>query len=117
MKTLATKLAMSAYFGESQKYLSFVSCFFLINTVCAQEGNQQISIEQYRQLLLEQEKKLEQQRQVLGEQTKELERLKKQFEQLSKQSGTPQSPIVGTKRISPKLWPRRYPLGQLAGST
>lgn len=105
------RIGNECLFWRISKYFSFVSCFFLINTVCAQEGNQQISIEQYRQLLLEQEKKLEQQRQVLGEQTKELERLKKQFEQLSKQSGTPQSPVVSTKEDKPRTVAAQVPSG------
>lgn len=90
--------------------LFFASYFFLINMAYAQEGNQQTSLEQYRQLLIEQEKKLEQQRQALKEQTREFGRLKKQFEQLSKQSGT-QSPAVSTSEDKPKTAATQVPSG------
>ncbi len=104
------KISNECSFWSVAGWLFFVSHFFLINIACAQEGNQQTSIEQYRQLLIEQEKKLEQQRQALGEQTRELERLKKQFEQLSKQPGT-QSPAVSTTENKPKTVATQAPSG------
>jgi len=92
------------------KSFFFISCFFFISATYAQVSNQQNSLEQYRQLLIEQEKKLEQQRQALGEQARELERLKKQFEQLSGQPAS-QSPTVSSNRDKPKTTVTQAPSG------
>ncbi len=69
------------------KYFFIPICFSLINGSYAETTKpNNDSLEQYRQLLAEQEKKFERQRQILDEQGKELERLKKHLDTLSSQS-------------------------------
>lgn len=67
----------------------FIGGLVFIGSTHAQTDNQQNSLELYRRLLAEQEKRLREQRQALEEQARELERLKKQFEQLSGQPAPP----------------------------
>lgn len=62
-----------------------ISCLFFMNGSHAQTSMNGDLLEQYRQLLAEQEKKFEQQRKLLDEQGKELERLRKHLEALSQQ--------------------------------
>jgi hypothetical protein len=68
------------------KYIIFITCLFYINVSYAETNKPEDLLEQYRQLLAEQEKKFEAQRQILNEQGKQLEQLRKQFDALSKQS-------------------------------
>lgn len=65
--------------------LTLISCLFFMKGSFAQTNQNGDLLEQYRQLLAEQEKKFERQRQILDEQGKELERLRKQLDALSAQ--------------------------------
>lgn len=68
------------------KYFFFIICLFSINNSYAQTSKPEDSLEHYRQLLAEQEKKFEQQRELLNEQGKELERLRKRLDSLSQRT-------------------------------
>lgn len=105
-----SRISTGCSFWGITKSFFFISCLLFVGTAYAQVSNQQDSLEQYRQLLIEQEKKLEQQRRALGEQTKELERLKKQFEQLSGQPAS-QPPSTSTKENKPKTAATQAPSG------
>ncbi len=76
---------MSSLLFRLTNCIIFITCLFLINESYAQTNKPEDLLEQYRQLLAEQEKKFEAQRQILNEQGKELEQLRKKFDAFSKQ--------------------------------
>ncbi len=98
----------------------FIACLFFINGSYAETSKPADSLEHYRQLLVEQEKKFERQRQLLEEQGKELERLRKHLDALSKQSPAPSNqpkPSAPTntaakqKEDTPRASPNQIPSG------
>ncbi len=68
------------------KRIIFIACFFVISESYAETNKSENLLEQYRQLLSEQEKKFEAQRQILNQQGKELEQLRKNIDTLSNQA-------------------------------
>ncbi len=63
-----------------------ITCFFLISESYAETNEPEKLLEQYRELLIEQEKKYEAQRQILNQQGKELEHLREKLEGLSQRA-------------------------------
>lgn len=88
-------------FGKA-KFFILIFCLFFLNGSFAQTSQNTDLLQQYKQLLVEQEKKYERQRQLLDEQGKELERLRKQLDALSAQpSSTPAQPSPPTAAAPP----------------
>ncbi|WP_256329479.1 DUF3450 domain-containing protein [Nitrosomonas sp. Nm33] len=109
--------------GKAKPFILIFSLFF-VNGSFAETNQNPVLLQQYKQLLAEQEKKYERQRQLLDEQGKELERLRKQLDTLSAQpsstsaepSPPPSSPPQKTaateeKPVSPNPSPSG-PVGQ-----
>jgi len=68
------------------KCIIFITCLFFISEIYAETNKPEELLEQYRKLLVEQEKKYEAQRQILNQQGKELEQLREHLEGLSQRA-------------------------------
>lgn len=100
----------------------FIACLFFISESYAETSKSENSLEQYRQLLAEQEKKFEAQRQILNQQGNELEQLRKHLDALSNQapgavekaSSPPQATTTANKDETEKTpdQPPSGPVGQ-----
>ncbi len=89
---------MNVLLRRSIYCFAIASYLFYLNIGHAQTNDTEDSLAQYKQMLIEQEKRYEQQRQLLNEQGKELERLRKRLDALSQQAEDVSSKINSSKK-------------------
>lgn len=92
---------MSSLVIKPIQYIIFFICLFFMTGSFAQTGKSEGTLEQYKELLVEQERKFEQQRQLLNEQGKELERLRERLDALSQQTANISEKVSPPKESLP----------------